>query len=116
MFLDFFYGLRDEGVPTSIQEWQMLMSALEKGLHSSNLLSFYHLSRATLVKIARGAGFVMVLARELIIVGIVALVASVVLTGTTLRDRLLAPNRLQCNPCLELRCKPSALRHRGSGK
>jgi uncharacterized protein with von Willebrand factor type A (vWA) domain len=50
MFLDLFYGLRDEGVPVSIQEWRMLMEALEKGLHGSSLLSFYHLSRATLVK------------------------------------------------------------------
>ncbi len=50
MFLDLFYGLRDEGVPVSIQEWQMLMTALEKGLHGSSLLAFYHLSRATLVK------------------------------------------------------------------
>ena len=50
MFLDLFYGLRDEGVPVSIQEWRMLMTALERGLHGSNLLSFYHLSRATLVK------------------------------------------------------------------
>ena len=50
MFLDLFYGLRDEGVPTSIQEWQMLMTALEKGMHGTNLLSFYHLSRATLIK------------------------------------------------------------------
>jgi len=50
MFLDLFYGLRDEGVPVSIQEWRMLMTALESGLHGSNLLSFYHLSRATLVK------------------------------------------------------------------
>jgi hypothetical protein len=50
MFLDLFYGLRDEGVPVSIQEWQMLMTALESGLHGSSLLTFYHLSRATLVK------------------------------------------------------------------
>ena len=50
MFLDLFYGLRDEGVPVSIQEWQTLMTALEKGLHGSNLLSFYHISRATLIK------------------------------------------------------------------
>ena len=50
MFLDLFYGLKDSGVPVSIQEWQMLMTALEKGLHGSSLLSFYHLSRATLVK------------------------------------------------------------------
>jgi hypothetical protein len=50
LFLDLFYGLREAGVPVSIQEWQMLMTALEKGLHGSGLLSFYHLSRATLVK------------------------------------------------------------------
>ena len=50
MFLDLFYGLRKEGIPVSIQEWRMLMTALERGLHGSNLLSFYHLSRATLVK------------------------------------------------------------------
>ncbi len=50
MFLDLFYGLREAGVPVSIQEWQMLMTALEKGLHGSGLLGFYHLARATLVK------------------------------------------------------------------
>jgi uncharacterized protein with von Willebrand factor type A (vWA) domain len=50
VFLDLFYGLREEGVPVSIQEWQMLMTALEKGLHGSSLLSFYHVSRATLIK------------------------------------------------------------------
>ena len=50
MFLDLFYGLRDEGVPVSIQEWQTLMTALEKGLHGSKLLSFYHIARATLIK------------------------------------------------------------------
>ncbi len=50
MFLDLFYGLRKEGLPVSIQEWQMLMTAVEQGLHGSSLLSFYHLSRATLVK------------------------------------------------------------------
>lgn len=50
MFLDLFYELRDEGVPVGIQEWRMLMDALEKGLHGSNLLRFYNLSRACLVK------------------------------------------------------------------
>lgn len=50
MFLDLFYGLRDEGVPVSIQEWRMLMEALEKGLHRSSLTHFYHLARATLIK------------------------------------------------------------------
>src|SRR5215470_12325988 len=40
MFLDLFYGLRDEGVPVAIQEW----------LHGCSLLRFYHLGRACLVK------------------------------------------------------------------
>ena len=50
MFLDLFYGLRDEGVPVGMQEWMMLMDALGKGLHGSDLMSFYNISRACLVK------------------------------------------------------------------
>lgn len=50
MFLDLFYGLRDEGVPVGIQEWRTFLEALEKDLHGSNLLRFYHLSRACLIK------------------------------------------------------------------
>jgi len=50
MFLDLFYGLRDEGVPVAIQEWQTFLRALEDGLHGSSLLRFYHLGRACLVK------------------------------------------------------------------
>jgi len=50
MFLDLFYGLRREGVPVSLQEWQMFLGALEEGLHGSNLLRFYHLGRACLIK------------------------------------------------------------------
>jgi uncharacterized protein len=50
MFLDLFYGLRAEGVPLSMQEWQTFLSALEEGLHGSSLLRFYHLGRACLVK------------------------------------------------------------------
>ena len=50
VFLDLFYGLKDEGVPISIQEWQMLMTALEKNLHKSDLLAFYNLSRSILIK------------------------------------------------------------------
>ncbi|RMF19429.1 MAG: VWA containing CoxE family protein, partial [Deltaproteobacteria bacterium] len=50
MFLDLFYGLREEGVPVGIQEWMTLMEALDKGLHGSSLLRFYHLARACLVK------------------------------------------------------------------
>jgi uncharacterized protein with von Willebrand factor type A (vWA) domain len=50
VFLDLFYGLREAGVPVGTQEWQALMTALEKGLHGQNLDRFYHLSRACLVK------------------------------------------------------------------
>lgn len=50
MFLDLFYGLREEGVPVSMQEWQGFLQALEKGLHGSSLARFYHLARACLVK------------------------------------------------------------------
>ena len=50
MFLDLFYGLRNEGVPVSMQEWQMFMTALEKGLHRSDLLGFYDLAKSCLVK------------------------------------------------------------------
>src|SRR4249920_2308948 len=50
MFLDLFYGLRDAGVPVAVQEWRSFLEALEKGLHGSSLLRFYHLGRACLVK------------------------------------------------------------------
>jgi uncharacterized protein len=50
MFLDLFYGLRDEGVPVAIQEWQGFLRALEQGLHGCSLLRFYHLGRACLIK------------------------------------------------------------------
>ena len=50
MFLDLFYGLRDEGVPVAIQEWQTFLRALEEGLHGSSLLSVYHLGRSCLIK------------------------------------------------------------------
>ncbi len=50
VFLDLFYGLREEGVPVAIQEWQTFLRALEDGLHGSSLLRFYHLGRACLIK------------------------------------------------------------------
>lgn len=50
MFLDLFYGLREEGVPVGVQEWRTFLTALEKGLHGANLLRFYHVARACLVK------------------------------------------------------------------
>ena len=50
MFLELFYGLRDEGVPVAIQEWMMLVRALAMGQHGSSLDGFYHVARACLVK------------------------------------------------------------------
>jgi len=50
VFLDLFYGLRDQGVPVAMQEWMMFMEALGKGLHGSSLLGFYNLARSCLVK------------------------------------------------------------------
>lgn len=50
MFLELFYGLRDEGVPVGTQEWLTLMDALAKGLHGSSLGRFYNLARACLIK------------------------------------------------------------------
>jgi uncharacterized protein with von Willebrand factor type A (vWA) domain len=50
MFLTFFYGLREAGVPVGTQEWLALVDALHLGLHGSSLRRFYHLSRACLVK------------------------------------------------------------------
>ena len=50
MFIDLFYGLRDEGLPLGMQEWLTFMEALKKGLHGCNLLRFYYLARACLVK------------------------------------------------------------------
>lgn len=50
MFINFFYQLKAYGVPVSINEWMMLMEALGRGMARSNLLRFYYLARAVLVK------------------------------------------------------------------
>ncbi|MHA1791000.1 MAG: vWA domain-containing protein [Promethearchaeota archaeon] len=50
MFIDFFYLLRDIGIPVSITEWLTLMDALDKGLDNQSLLDFYYLSRSILIK------------------------------------------------------------------
>ncbi len=50
VFLDFFYALRSAGLKTTLQEWRMLLSCLEKGLHQSRVEGFYHVARACLVK------------------------------------------------------------------
>ena len=49
MFTPFFYKLKERKVPTSINEWMVLMEALDKGL-IRNMSEFYYLARAILVK------------------------------------------------------------------
>lgn len=50
MYTNFFYQLRQEGVPVSITEWMTLMEALYAGLANSSLTGFYYLARSILVK------------------------------------------------------------------
>jgi len=50
LFIKFFFQLRSEGVPVSLNEWMILMEALAKGLAFSSLTGFYYLARAVLVK------------------------------------------------------------------
>ncbi|MGB0618517.1 MAG: vWA domain-containing protein [Myxococcota bacterium] len=50
VFLDFFYTLRSAGLKSTLQEWRMLLTCLEKGLHKSTVEGFYHVARACLVK------------------------------------------------------------------
>ena len=50
VFLDFFYALRAAGLKSTLQEWRMLLTCLEKGLHKSTVEGFYHVARACLVK------------------------------------------------------------------
>ncbi len=49
MFTPFFYTLKDKKVPVSINEWMILMEALDKRL-IHNMHDFYYLARAILVK------------------------------------------------------------------
>ncbi|MCL6635445.1 MAG: VWA domain-containing protein [Peptococcaceae bacterium] len=50
MFINFYYQLKSEGVPVSLNEWMTLMEALARGLAFSSLTGFYYLARAVLVK------------------------------------------------------------------
>ncbi|MEO1105261.1 MAG: VWA domain-containing protein, partial [Pseudomonadota bacterium] len=50
MFTPLFEGLRAEGVKVSIREYLTLLEAMERGLAGTDIDTFYHLSRATLVK------------------------------------------------------------------
>lgn len=50
MFLGFFNLLRSYGLKVSMQEWMLLMEAIEKDLGNSTLTGFYNLCRSILVK------------------------------------------------------------------
>ncbi|MCR5482521.1 MAG: VWA domain-containing protein [Clostridia bacterium] len=50
MFLDFFYLLRKREFAVSLDEWLMLLDALDKGLAKSSLTGFYYLCRSILIK------------------------------------------------------------------
>ncbi len=50
MLVDFFFRLRDGGVPVSITEFLLLLDALERRVGALDVDEFYWLARATLVK------------------------------------------------------------------
>ena len=50
MFTEFFFELRAQGVPVSMNEWYTLLEALERGMAYSSLIGFYYLCRAVLIK------------------------------------------------------------------
>ena len=50
MLINFFFGLKDAGIPVSINELLTLLEALEKNLAFADIDEFYFLSRASLVK------------------------------------------------------------------
>ncbi len=50
MFVKFFHGLREAGVPVSLREYLSLMEAVEADLAGKRVEDFYYLSRTALVK------------------------------------------------------------------
>jgi len=50
MLIDFFFTLREAGIPASIKEFLALLEALQKNVIARTLDDFYHLARLTLVK------------------------------------------------------------------
>ena len=50
MFLDFFYLLKQHGLPVSIKEYLTLLEALDKEVVKYNVDDFYYLSRSILIK------------------------------------------------------------------
>ena len=50
MFIDFFLKLREARIPVSLREYLTLIEAVNAGLANYDVLNFYYLSRATMVK------------------------------------------------------------------
>ena len=50
MFINFFYELKNGGLPVSIKEYLILIEAMKAGCASYKVEDFYYLSRATFVK------------------------------------------------------------------
>lgn len=50
MFLDFFYLLKQSGIPVSLQEYLSLLEAVQKGLPNQSVDNFYSLCKTTLIK------------------------------------------------------------------
>ena len=50
LFADFFYLLREVGIPVSTREWLTFVEAMAKGLVCADLHRFYAIARVTLVK------------------------------------------------------------------
>jgi uncharacterized protein len=50
MFTNFFYELRDAGIPATLKEYLTLMEAMDAGVAEMRIDNFYYLSRATFVK------------------------------------------------------------------
>jgi len=50
MLINFFYALKDTGIPVSVKELLMLLEALSQDLAFANVEEFYYLARACLVK------------------------------------------------------------------
>ena len=50
MFIDFFHGLRKQGIRVTLQEWLTFLETLQRGLIRESVDDLYHVGRAILVK------------------------------------------------------------------
>src|ERR1700683_1707581 len=50
MFLNFFYELKQAGVPVSVKEYLTFLNAVDAGIAGKQIDDFYYLSRVSLVK------------------------------------------------------------------